>query len=99
MYFTGDDGYQTFPVFAPFVSSLVLDSNKNVTNSISTGISTEKTKLFDTNLEMTMSNLAKDRVIWKFNILNLYVICDLNNCPRNPTNNFPLNIVYLVQSN
>ena len=63
MYFTGDDGYQNFHFFVPFVSSLVLDSNKNVTNSISTGISTEKTKLFDTNLEMTTSNLE----IWKFN--------------------------------
>ena len=99
MYFTGDDGYQNSHFFVPFVSSLVLDSNKNVTNSISTGISTEKTKLFDTNLEMTTSNLAKGRIIWKFNILNLYVICDLNNCPSNPTNNFPLNVAYLVQSN
>ena len=28
MYFTGDDGYQTFLVFAPMLSSLILDSNK-----------------------------------------------------------------------
>ena len=28
MYFTDDDGYQNFLVFAPMFSSLVLDSNK-----------------------------------------------------------------------
>ena len=62
MHFTGDDGYQNFLVFAPLLSSLILDSNKNVTNWISTGISYEKVKLFDTDLEPTMSNLANGRV-------------------------------------
>ena len=38
MYFTGDDGYQNFLVFAPMLSLLILDSNKKVTNWISTGI-------------------------------------------------------------
>ena len=28
MYFTCDDGYQNFSVFAPMLSSLILDSNK-----------------------------------------------------------------------
>ena len=32
MYFTGDDGYQTFLVFAPILSSLTLDNNKKITN-------------------------------------------------------------------
>ena len=33
MSFTGNDGYQNiFLVFAPILSSLVLDSNKKVTN-------------------------------------------------------------------
>ena len=32
MYFTGDDGYQNFLVFAPILSLLVLDSNEKVTN-------------------------------------------------------------------
>ena len=67
MYFTGNDGYQNFLVFAPMLSSLVLDSNKKVPNWILTGISSEKIKPFDTNLEPTMSNLANGRVNLKFN--------------------------------
>ena len=38
MYFTGNNGYQNFIVFAPIFSSLILDSNKKVTNWISTSI-------------------------------------------------------------
>ena len=67
MYFTGDDGYQNFLVFAPMFSSLILNSNKKITNWISTGISSEKTKAFNTDLEPTMSNLANGRVTLKFN--------------------------------
>ena len=67
MYFTGDDGYQNFLVFAPMHSSLIFDSNKKVTNLISTKISSEKNKLFGTNLEPTMSNLANGRVTLKYN--------------------------------
>ena len=63
MYFTGDDGYQHFLVFAPILSLLVLDSNEKVTNWMSTGISSEKIKSFDTNLEPSMTNLANGRVI------------------------------------
>ena len=63
MYFTGDDGYQNFLVFAPILSLLVLDSNEKVTNWMSTGISSEKIKSFDTNLEPSMTNLANGRVI------------------------------------
>ena len=53
-----------------------------------------------------MSNLANGRVDLKFNnfvlvqksfsllynnfILNLYIVYELNTCPRNPTNNFTL---------
>ena len=67
MYLTGNYGYQIFLVFAPVLSSLTLDNNKKVANSISTRISPEKIKPFDTNLEPTMSNLANGRVILKFN--------------------------------
>ena len=67
MYFTGDDGYQNFLVFAPMHSSLIFDSNKKVTNLISTEISSEKNKLFGTNIEPTMSNLANGRVTLKYN--------------------------------
>ena len=67
MYFTGDDGYQNFLVFAPMHSSLIFDSNEKVTNLISTEISSEKNKLFGTNLEPTMSNLANGRVTLKYN--------------------------------
>ena len=63
MYFTGDDGYQNFSGFAPLLSSLILDSNKRFTNWISAGISSKKTKAFDTYLEPSMSNLANGGVI------------------------------------
>ena len=39
MYLTGDDGYQDFLVLAPMLSFLILDSNRKVTNWISTEIS------------------------------------------------------------
>ena len=55
MYFTGDDGFQNFLVFVPMPSSLIRDSNKEVTNCISTGILSQKIKPFDINLEPTMS--------------------------------------------
>ena len=32
MYFTGNNGYQIFLVFAPILSSLILNYNKKVTN-------------------------------------------------------------------
>ena len=38
MYFTGNDGYQNFLVISPILSSLTLDTNKKVTNWISTRI-------------------------------------------------------------
>ena len=66
MYFTGHDGQLNFVVFPPMLNSLILDSNKKVTNWISTGILTEKIKPFDTNLELTMSNLANGRAILRF---------------------------------
>ena len=106
MYITGDDDYQNFLVFFPMLSSLILDSNKKVTNWILTGISSEKIKPSDTKLESIMSNLANGRVIIKFSnsvlvqkstsslysnfILNLYIVYGLNNWPRKPTNNFTL---------
>ena len=46
MYLAGDNSYQNFLVFAPMLSSLILDSNNKVTNWhwISSGISSEKIK-------------------------------------------------------
>ena len=67
IYFTSSDDYQIFLVFAPMLSSLILDSNRKVTNRISTRISSEKIKPFYTGLEPTMSNLANGRVNFKFN--------------------------------
>ena len=71
-----------------------------------TGISSEKTNPFETNLEPTMSNLANGRVNLKFNnsvlvqkgfsslfsnfILNLYIVYEINTWLRNPVNNFTL---------
>ena len=57
MYFTGNDGYQNFVVFAPFLSFLILHSNRKVTNWVSTGISHEQMKPFNTGLESKISNL------------------------------------------
>ena len=62
MYFPDFDGYQNFLVFAPVLRSLILDSNKKVTNWMSTGISSEKIKTFDTSFQRTMSKSANDRV-------------------------------------
>ena len=67
MHVTGNDSYQNFLVFAPILSSLILDSNKKATNCILTELSSERIKPFDTNLEPTMSNLADDRLKLKFN--------------------------------
>ena len=58
IYFTGNNDYKRFLVFAPMLSSLILDSNKKVTKCILTEISSEKIKPFDANLEQTMSKLA-----------------------------------------
>ena len=66
MYFTADDGQQNFLPFAPILSSLIVDSNRKVTDWILTGISSEKVKSFDTGIEPTMSNLANGRVDLKF---------------------------------
>ena len=51
MYFTANDSYQKFLVFAPMINSLILDSNKKVINWTLTRISSEKIKPFDKNLE------------------------------------------------
>ena len=67
MYFSGGNGHQIFLVFSPILSSLMLDSNKKVSNWISTGTSSKKIKPFDTNLEPTMSILANGRKVLKFN--------------------------------
>ena len=67
IYFTSSDDYQIFLGFAPMLISLILDSNRKVTNRISTRISSEKIKPFYTGFEPTMSNLANGRVNFKFN--------------------------------
>ena len=95
IYMTGDDGYQNFSVFTPMLNSLILDGNKEVIYWICTGILSENFKQFDSNLDLTMFNLANGKVILKFNnsvlvqkissslyssfILNLYIIYALNN--------------------
>ena len=66
MYFTGNDVYQNFLVFVSMLSSIMLDSGKKVTDWISTGISSENIKLFDTNLEIIMYNLSNGRLELKF---------------------------------
>ena len=76
-------------------------------------MSSEKIKLFDTILEPAMSNLANGRVKLKVSnsvlvqksssslysnfILNLYIIFEISNWPRNLLNNISPKIVYLVR--
>ena len=67
MCFTGDDGYHNVSVFVLMLSFLIIDSNRKVTNWILTGILSVNIKPFDTNLELTMSNLVNGRINFKFN--------------------------------
>ena len=60
MYFTRNYGYQNVLVFIRMLSSLILNSNKKVPNWISIGISSEKIKPFETNVQPNMSNKAKN---------------------------------------
>ena len=85
------------------LSSLILDKNRKVTNWILTGISSEKTKPFDSGREPTMSNSANGKVNLKSNnsvlvqesfyslysnfTLNLYIAYKLNTWSLNPINN------------
>ena len=93
IYVTGNSGYQNFLVFAPVFNPLKLHSNEKVTNWISTGISSEKIKAFDTNLKPSISNFANGRLILKVNnsalvqkcssllytsfVLNLYIVYEV----------------------
>ena len=81
MYFTGNDVYQNFLVFVSMLSSIMLDSDKKVTDWISTGISSENIKLFDTNLEIIMYNLSNGRLELKFSnsVLVIKVFSSLYN--------------------
>ena len=106
MYFKGNNGYQIFLFFTPMLSSLMLVSNKKVAKWILTPISSAKTKPFDSKLESTKFNLANSWVALKFinsvlvqkdssssysnYILNVYILYQLNNWPRNPTDNLLL---------
>ena len=49
------------------LSLLMLDIKKSTTNWISTIITSENIKSFDTDLELTILSLANGRVILKFN--------------------------------
>ena len=54
MHFIGDDGFQSWlSDIAVMLNSGTLDSSEKVTNWISTGVSSEKIKPFDTNLAQT----------------------------------------------
>ena len=81
MYFTGNDVYQNFLVFVSMLSSIMLDSGKKVTDWISTGISSENIKLFDTNFEIIMYNLSNGRLELKFSnsVLVIKVFSSLYN--------------------
>ena len=62
MYFTANDGYQKL-VFAPMLNSLTLDKNKRLLTGYRPEYHLKKNKLFDTNLELILSNLANGRVV------------------------------------
>ena len=64
LYFTGDDDYQNFLVFLPMLNSLTLDNtNEEVTNWISTGISPDKNEPFCSTLVPLRSNLGNGKII------------------------------------
>ena len=68
MYFTANDDYQNFLVFAPLLISLMLADNKKVTNWVSIGISSEKNKPFNTNhvvVELSKLNDAVENDVFK----------------------------------
>ena len=67
MHSTSDKDYKNFLVYAPMHSSLFFDSNKKVTDWISTETLSGTIKPFDTGLEPTMPNLTNGRVNLKFN--------------------------------
>ena len=99
IHFTGNDGYQKF--LHPILSSLILDSNEEVTNWTLIRISCEKIKPLENNFEFTMPYLNNGRVILTFNnsilvpksfpslssifTLNLYIVSELNEWPKSPT--------------
>ena len=87
------------------LNSLTLDNNQKVTNSILTGVSPDKIKPFDTNFETSNLKNArvilkfnnsvsvqkiKNSPLCSISILNLYIGYELNNQPRNPSNNLTL---------
>ena len=106
MYLTGDDVYQKIVVFSPVFNLQTLDSNKEATNWISTGISLGKIRPFDLTLAPTMPNVANGRVSLKFNnsvlvqqssfslcsnfILNLSIVYELINWSHNQNNDFAI---------
>ena len=92
MYFKGDDGYQIFIVFPPMYSLLTLDSNENITNWISIGISPKKFKPFGSSVAWTMSCLANREVSIKF---NNSILVQQNYCSF--YSNFMLNLCIVYQ--
>ena len=67
---TGEDSYKIILVFDLLLSSLILHSNKKVTNWISTRILSEKYNFFDANFEPTMCDFANGRV--SYNLTTLF---------------------------
>ena len=59
MYSTGNDGYLNFLVLVLMISSIVLGSKRKAANWISNKM---PFKPFDTNLELTMPNLANLKI-------------------------------------
>ena len=66
MHITGNDGYQNFPVFAPMLSSQILDSNKKLLTGYWLECNRKNYTIWY-NLELTVSNLSIGKVIFKFN--------------------------------
>ena len=65
IYFTGDNGYQNFLVFAPMLSSLILNNDRKVTDWISTKISSEKFKLFNAGLSRVNLKFSNSVLVQK----------------------------------
>ena len=94
MCFTGDDVYHNFSIFAPMLSSLILDSNTKLLTGYRVEYHLKKNKSFDTNLEPTICNLANSSVILKVNNKSVLVQKSLH-CNSSLYRNFILNF-YII---
>ena len=102
IYFKDDDGYQKVLVFAPVLNSVTLDNSKRVTDWLSTQVPPEKIEPINISFVLIMPNKINLKFnnsvleqknsssLYRYFILNLSIVDELNNWLRNFSNNFAL---------